>query len=103
MAGPVVRGKPLVWYMGCDSRNEYIYKYVSNAVWDPADATRGLVAGDKYMDDGRLYVARFNADGSDHWIELKWAIPGKVGDGGKKTITSADGSNTRAVDTFVGA
>jgi uncharacterized protein len=31
------------------------------------------------------------------------AVPGKVGDGGKKTITSSDGSNTRAVETFVGA
>ncbi len=70
--GPVVPGKPLVWYMGCDSRNEYIYKYVSNAVWDPADADRGLAAGDKYLDDGRLYVARFHADGSGSWIELKF-------------------------------
>jgi secreted PhoX family phosphatase len=70
--GAVVPGRPLVWYMGCDSRNEYIYKYVSNAVWDPADATRGLVAGDKYLDDGKLYVAKFNADGSGEWIELKF-------------------------------
>jgi secreted PhoX family phosphatase len=68
--GPVVAGKPLVWYMGCDSRNEYIYKYVSNAVWDPADASAGLTAGDKYLDDGKLYVARFNADGSGIWIAL---------------------------------
>ena len=36
--GPVVAGKPLVWYMGDDSRNEYIYKFVSTANWDPADA-----------------------------------------------------------------
>jgi uncharacterized protein len=69
--GAVVAGKPLVWYMGCDARNEYIYKYVSNAVWDPADATRGLTAGDKYLDDGKLYVAKFNADGSGQWLELK--------------------------------
>ena len=74
--GPVVPGKPLVWYMGCDSRNEYIYKYVSNAVWDPADATRGLAAGDKYLDDGKLYVAKFNADGSGQWIELKFGSNG---------------------------
>lgn len=72
--GPVVAGQPLVWYMGCDSRNEYIYKYVSNAVWDPADATRGMAAGDKYLDNGRLYVARFHADGSGSWVELKFGI-----------------------------
>ena len=38
--GPVVAGKPLVWYMGDDSRNEYIYKFVSTTAWDAADATR---------------------------------------------------------------
>ncbi|HYD80615.1 MAG TPA: PhoX family phosphatase [Paucimonas sp.] len=70
--GPVVPGKPLVWYMGCDSRNEYIYKYVSNAVWDPADADKGLTAGDKYLDDGKLYAARFNADGTGQWLELNF-------------------------------
>jgi uncharacterized protein len=68
--GKVVVGKPLVWYMGCDSRNEYIYKFVSTAVWDAADATRGSTAGDKYMDDGKLYVARFNSDGTGAWAEL---------------------------------
>jgi uncharacterized protein len=68
--GPVRAGRPLVWYMGCDSRNEYIYKYVSTANWDPADANRGLAAGDKYLDSGILYVARFNADGSGQWVPL---------------------------------
>ncbi len=68
--GRVVPGQPLVWYMGCDSRHEYIYKYVSNAPWDPKDATRGAAAGDKYLNDGKLYVARFNADGSGDWLEL---------------------------------
>jgi secreted PhoX family phosphatase len=74
--GPVVPGRPLTWYMGCDSRNEYIYKYVSTALWDAADVTGGMVAGDKYLDDGKLYVARFNADGSGSWIELKFGING---------------------------
>lgn len=78
--GPVVAGRPLVWYMGCDSRGEYIYKYVSKAVWDPADANRGMAAGDKYLDDGRLYVARFNADGSGDWIELQLGTNGIVRD-----------------------
>lgn len=69
--GLVIPGQPLVWYMGCDSRHEYIYKYVSNAVWDPRDIGRGMVAGDKYLNDGKLYVARFNADGSGDWLELR--------------------------------
>ena len=72
----VEAGKPLVWYMGCDSRNEYIYKYVSNASWDPVDASRGLAAGDKYLDDGKLYVAKFNADGTGNWVELSFGANG---------------------------
>ncbi len=68
----VEAGKPLVWYMGDDSRGEYIYKYVSDANWDPADATRGLAAGDKYLDVGKLYVARFNADGTGDWLEIRF-------------------------------
>lgn len=69
-----VAGKPVVFYMGCDSRNEYIYKYVSTRPWDPADATGGMAAGDKYLDDGKLYVARFNADGTGTWIELSFGV-----------------------------
>ncbi|MEI7446749.1 MAG: PhoX family phosphatase, partial [Burkholderiales bacterium] len=67
-----VAGKPVVFYMGCDSRNEYIYKYVSTRNWDPADANGGMAAGDKYLDDGKLYVARFNPDGTGQWLELRF-------------------------------
>ena len=31
------------------------------------------------------------------------AIPGKVGDGAKKTITNTDGTASKAVETYVGA
>jgi len=67
-----VAGKPLVYYSGDDSRSEYIYKYVSNATWDPADANRTdrLAVGDKYLDNGKLYAAKFNADGTGTWLEL---------------------------------
>jgi secreted PhoX family phosphatase len=68
-------GKPIVFYSGDDSRGEYIYKFVSTALWDPADATLGLAAGDKYLDAGKLYVAKFNADGTGSWFELSLAIP----------------------------
>lgn len=76
MPAQVVPGQPLVYYMGDDARGEYIYKYVSTRVWDPADAAQGgLAIGDKYLGDGRLYAARFNADGSGAWSELNIANP----------------------------
>jgi uncharacterized protein len=70
--GKPVAGKPLAVYMGDDSRNEYIYKFVSSANWEAADATstNPLAMGDKYLDSGKLYVAKFNSDGSGNWIEL---------------------------------
>ncbi len=70
VCGLPIAGEPLAFYMGCDSRNEYIYKFVSTAVWDPKDVGAGLVAGDKYLSEGRLYVAKFNADGTGEWLEL---------------------------------
>jgi hypothetical protein len=75
--GKVVVGQPLAVYMGDDSRNEYIFKYVSNAVWAAADATPSdrIATGDKYLDNGKLYVAKFLADGSGQWIELSIANP----------------------------
>ena len=67
---PVKAGQPVVMYMGDDARGEYVYKFVSKAVWSDADANAGLKAGDKYLNDGTLYVAKFNADGRGEWIEL---------------------------------
>lgn len=68
-------GKPLAVYMGCDSQNEYVYKYVSTANWVAADATAAdrVATGDKYLDAGKLYAAKFNDDGTGQWIELNIA------------------------------
>jgi uncharacterized protein len=74
--GPVRPGEPLVWYMGDDSRNEYIYKFVSTHAWDPRDASRGVAAGDKYLDAGTLYVAQFLPDGSGQWLEIAFGKNG---------------------------
>jgi secreted PhoX family phosphatase len=70
--GKVVAGQPLAVYMGDDSRGEYIYKFVSAVAWAEADAnaTDRIATGDKYLDSGKLYVAKFNDDGSGSWIEL---------------------------------
>lgn len=73
--GIPVEGKPLAFYMGCDSQNEYIYKFVSTANWSAADVGGGLAAGDKYLNEGKLYAAKFNDDGSGTWLELTFANP----------------------------
>ena len=72
-----VAGKPLAVYMGDDARNEYIYKFVSTANWDAADANpiSVMAAGDKYLNSGKLYAAKFNADGSGQWLELSYTNP----------------------------
>jgi hypothetical protein len=70
--GRTIAGVRPAFYMGDDAQNEYIYKFVSAATWTPSDATVNdrLAIGDKYLDAGTLYVARFNADGSGQWLPL---------------------------------
>lgn len=67
-----VAGRRPVYYLGDDSRGEYIYKFVSATPWDAADANAAnrLAIGDKYLDSGTLYVARFDATGAGTWLPL---------------------------------
>jgi hypothetical protein len=72
----LIEGENLAFYMGDDSRGEYIYKFVSDAKWDAKDVNGGYRAGDKYMNSGKLYVAQFNNDGTGKWIELSYGKNG---------------------------
>lgn len=54
----------VVVYMGDDERGEFMYKYVSNGVYTPGGDTSTL------LDDGQLYVAKFNEDMTGEWIAL---------------------------------
>ena len=74
--GAAVEGQPLTFYMGDDSKGEYIYKFVSKALWSNADINAGYAAGDKYLNQGTLYVAKFSEDGSGQWIELSFGKNG---------------------------
>ena len=102
---PVV-GKPLAFYMGDDARGEYIYKFVSNAAWSAADAVPGdrLATGDKYLDAGKLYVAKFNADGSGEWLLLDFSVPAIASYAGYAFANQADVLiNARLAADAVGA
>ena len=68
----LVEGQRIAVYMGDDARREYMYKFVSTAAWTFADLNTAdrLAVGDKYLDAGILYVARFNADGTGTWLPL---------------------------------
>lgn len=102
-----VAGKPLAVYQGDDSRGEYIYKWVSAENWVAADATAAdrLATGNKYLDSGKLYVAKFNADGSGSWIELSFGVNGL--DASHATYPFADQAdvsvNSRLAGDKVGA
>jgi secreted PhoX family phosphatase len=94
--GPAREGRPVVAYSGDDSTFEYIYKYVSARPFNRATASGAL------LDDGILYVAKFNADGSGEWLPLVH---------GQGPLTAANGFadqgevlvNTRLAADAVGA
>jgi len=97
-------GKPLAFYMGCDARNEYIYKFVSAAAWDPKDIGGGIAAGDKYLNEGKLFVARFDVSGQGEWVELNFADPRIANFAGFKFENQADiYVHTRLAADAVGA
>lgn len=63
-AALIARDGRVIVYMGDDERGEFLYKYVSRGVYTPGGPTSEL------LDDGQLYVAKFNNDMTGQWVAL---------------------------------
>ncbi len=67
---PAREGQPVVVYTGDDATNSYIYKFVSARPYHRETANGSL------LDEGTLFAARFDEDGTGVWLEL---APGRNG------------------------
>ncbi|KAF3885945.1 MULTISPECIES: PhoX family protein [Nostocales] len=67
----VEAGRPLVGYLGDDRRGGHTWKFVSSGtVTSPTDKNNS-----RLFEDGTLYVARYNANGTGEWIPLNLNTP----------------------------
>jgi hypothetical protein len=59
--------RPVAFYSACDRRSGHLYKFVSkDVIKNPKDK-----ANSRLLEDGMLYAAKFNSDGTGKWIALK--------------------------------
>ena len=64
-------GQPIVAYTGDDDEFQFFYKFVSDRIYDPSkpEANRRL------LEEGTLYAAKLNEDGSGEWLPLVQGQP----------------------------
>lgn len=59
-------GQPIVAYTGDDDEFQFFYKFVSSKPYNPNDYESNL----GLLEEGTLYAARLNEDGSGEWLPL---------------------------------
>lgn len=64
-------GQPIVAYTGDDDEFQFIYKFVSSGIYDEHNPSDNR----KLLEDGILYAAQLNEDGSGEWLALTHGQP----------------------------
>jgi uncharacterized protein len=62
----IAPGGQVAFYTGDDERFDYAYKFVTAGTFTPDDRSANM----DLLDEGTLYVARFNDDGTGEWLPL---------------------------------
>lgn len=65
----LAKNNKIVSYMGDDSANQFVYKFVTSKRFN----ARNRTSNRDLLSEGKLYAARLEADGTGSWIELSLA------------------------------